>query len=158
MRRKDREITDMNEIVGIIKKCDVCSLAFFDEGYPYIIPLNFGYHNHDDKVELYFHCAGVGKKLDLIKANPKVAFEMNCNRKLITGDVACDYTMEFESVCGNGAIEIIPEDEKITALNYLMKQYSNEDSFQYDENHVKRITMLKLTVHNISGKRLIHKH
>lgn len=156
MRRKDREITDMNEIVGIIKKCDVCSLAFFDEEYPYIIPLNFGYHYYDDKIEFYFHSAGVGKKLDLIMVNPMVAFEMNCNHNLITGDKACDYTMEFESVCGNGVIEILPDEEKITALNYLMKQYSNEESFQYNENLVKRIAVLKLTVHNISGKRLIH--
>jgi nitroimidazol reductase NimA-like FMN-containing flavoprotein (pyridoxamine 5'-phosphate oxidase superfamily) len=155
MRRKDREIVDMNEILGIIKKCDVCSLAFFDKEYPYIIPLNFGYHNHDDKIELYFHCAGVGKKLDLMKANPNVAFEMNCSRNLITGENACDYTMEFESVCGNGVAVILPEEEKITALNYLMKQYSNKENFQYNENLVKRITVLKLTVHNISGKRLV---
>lgn len=156
MRRKDREITDMNEILSIINKCDVCSVAFFDEAYPYIIPLNFGYHNYDDKIELYFHCAGVGKKLDLMKANPNVSFEMNCNRNLITAEDACDYTMEFESVCGNGSIEIIPDEEKITALNYLMKQYSDRGNFQYHESMVKRITMLKLTVHNITGKRLIH--
>lgn len=156
MRRKDREITDMNEILSIINKCDVCNVAFFDEEYPYVIPLNFGYHYHEDKIELYFHCAGVGKKLDLIKANPKVSFEMNCNRNLIPGEEACDYTMEFESVCGNGIMETLPDEDKITALNYLMKQYSDKDSFQYKENLVKRITVLKLTVQNISGKRLIH--
>ena len=42
MRRSDREITDLKEIVEIMRKCDVCRLALNDDGYPYIIPLNFG--------------------------------------------------------------------------------------------------------------------
>ncbi|MDF2587373.1 MAG: pyridoxamine 5-phosphate oxidase family protein, partial [Anaerocolumna sp.] len=42
MRRTDREITDLNQIVDIMKRCDVCRLAFFDKEYPYIVPLNFG--------------------------------------------------------------------------------------------------------------------
>ena len=43
MRRKDREITDFNEIINIIKKCDVCRIALNDKDFPYIVPLNFGY-------------------------------------------------------------------------------------------------------------------
>lgn len=66
MIRKDREITDINEIINIIKKCDVCRLAFFDENYPYIIPMNFGYDydSKNNKLDLYFHGAKKGKKLD----------------------------------------------------------------------------------------------
>ena len=41
MRRKDREITDKQAIYDIIKKCDVCRVAFFDETFPYIIPLRY---------------------------------------------------------------------------------------------------------------------
>ena len=42
MRRKDREITDFDEIMKIIDKCDTCRLALFDDEFPYIVPLNFG--------------------------------------------------------------------------------------------------------------------
>lgn len=42
MRRKDREITDFQEIIATIKKCDVCRLAWNDQDYPYIVPMNFG--------------------------------------------------------------------------------------------------------------------
>ena len=42
MRRSDREITDRNEIIQVMKQCDVCRLAFNDEAVPYILPLNFG--------------------------------------------------------------------------------------------------------------------
>ena len=44
MRRKDREITDVDEMINIMKKCDTCAIALNDEetGFPYIVPLNFG--------------------------------------------------------------------------------------------------------------------
>lgn len=54
MRRKDREITDFNEIMNIINKCDVCRLALFDEDYPYIVPLNFGVDKEDDQFVFVF--------------------------------------------------------------------------------------------------------
>jgi len=67
MRRKDREVTDFQEIIEIMKKCDVCRLAFNDQGFPYVIPLNFGLDVVGDQVFLYFHSALKGKKLDLIR-------------------------------------------------------------------------------------------
>lgn len=154
MRRKDREITDFNDMVEIIKKCDTCRLAFFDEEFPYIIPLNFGFENIDNHLIFYFHGAHVGKKLELIKRCNKVSFEMDCSHRLITGDNACDYTMEFESVCGNGIIEILDSSEKMLALKCLMKQYSSKESHEFNENEVKATTALKLTVNTITGKRL----
>ena len=61
MRRKDREITDFNEMLEIMKKCDVCRIALNDEEFPYIVPLNFGLDIQEDKVLLYFHSAMKGK-------------------------------------------------------------------------------------------------
>ena len=43
MIRKDREITDRSEQLAIMEACDVCRIALNGEdGYPYIVPLNFG--------------------------------------------------------------------------------------------------------------------
>ena len=60
MRRKDREITDFNEILAIMEKCDVCRIALNDDGFPYVVPLNFGMDVRDGQVYLYFHCAMEG--------------------------------------------------------------------------------------------------
>jgi len=152
MRRKDREVTDLNEIMAIIQKCDVCNLAFFDEEYPYIVPLNFGVALVDDTVTLYFHGANAGKKLELVKKNNKVGFEMDCSRKLILGEKACNSTMEYESVCGNGIVEILNESEKEEALNYLMKQYSGVVKHEFDKKELNAISVFKLTVSQIHGK------
>lgn len=154
MRRKDREITEIDEILDIIKKCTVCRLAFFDFEFPYIIPLNFGLEYENGEITLYFHCANQGKKLDRIKENNKVGFEMDTDHKLIEGELACDYTMEYGSVVGNGRIEALGEKEKIHALTVLMNHYSPKDSFSFDENMVKAVSVLKLSVNAVSGKSL----
>lgn len=155
MRRKDREITNIEDIITIIKKCDVCRLAFFDKEYPYIIPLNFGMSYEKEILFLYFHGANVGKKLDLIKSNNKVAFEMDCSHKLIKGNEACNYTMEYESVCGTGIIEFLPLEEKIKGLTFLMKQYTDMDNFYFKEKVVEVTEVYRLRVTNISGKKLV---
>lgn len=155
MRRKDREITDFNELLGIVKRCSVCRVAFFDEAYPYIIPLNFGYEEKEGALTLFFHCANAGKKIELIQKNNHVAFEMDIPKAVLAGDKACDYTMPFESVCGNGVIEIAGDDGKIPALSILMRQYSDKTAFEFDPADVKAVTILKLTVNALTGKRLI---
>ena len=157
MRRKDREITDMNEIIEIMKKCGVCRLALFDEEYPYIVPLNFGMSAQSGKICLYFHGASSGKKLDLIKKCGKASFEMDCGHNLITGERACDYTMEYESVCGCGTVEILNDSEKTAALTSLMNQYDKKESHEFDEKEIKAVMVFKLNVENITGKRLVYK-
>lgn len=153
MRKRDREITNIDEIIKIIKKCDVCSVAFFDEIYPYIVPLNFGLEFESNTLSLYFHCANVGKKLELLRKNNLVAFEMNCMHKLILNEIACNSTMQYESVCGNGSIKILDEAEKIKGLTILMNQYSKSHNYEFNDNKVKSITVLKLTVHKITAKK-----
>lgn len=57
MRRSDREITDFQELITVMRGCDVCRLALHDEPYPYILPLNFGLEVDGETVRLYFHGA-----------------------------------------------------------------------------------------------------
>jgi nitroimidazol reductase NimA-like FMN-containing flavoprotein (pyridoxamine 5'-phosphate oxidase superfamily) len=157
VRRTDREVKGMEDIISIIERCDVCRLAFFDEEYPYIIPLNFGYSYENEELIFYFHGAKVGKKLDLIAANNKVGFEMDCSHELVEGDEACEYSMTYESVCGNGQVELLDKDAKINALNKLMKQYTSKENFQFNEKVLAVTEVFQLKVSNITGKRKVIK-
>lgn len=154
MRRKDREIKNPEEILAIMKQCDVCNIAFFDEEFPYVIPLNFGVEYDNGVFTMYFHSSIAGKKIDILQKNSNVAFSMSCSHKLITGELACDCTMEFESVCGNGTMEILSEDEKMAALTSVMNHYQPDVDHQYDTRLFKVVSVLKLTVNEIYGKRL----
>jgi nitroimidazol reductase NimA-like FMN-containing flavoprotein (pyridoxamine 5'-phosphate oxidase superfamily) len=116
--------------------------------------MNFGIEVLDHSIELYFHCAKEGKKLDLMKANPHVAFEMDCSHHLLLGNSDCASTMEYESICGNGSIEFLPDSQKIHALTQLMKQYVKKDSYHFEEKDMQYATVFKIVVNEIHGKRL----
>lgn len=152
MRRDDREIRDFPEIIEVMKKCDVCRIALNDDGYPYILPLNFGMRAEGERITLYFHGAGEGRKYELIKRDNRASFEMDCSHKLIADREACRCTMGYESVIGRGKIEIVPEEERYDALRALMRQYYEEE-FSFPEEAVKRTTVMKLVVEEVTGKR-----
>jgi hypothetical protein len=151
MRRSDREIKDHKDIIKIIEKCDVCRIALNNNGYPYIIPLNFGMKVNDSAIELYFHGADTGTKYDLIKSDNRASFEMDCNDGLVTDINRGTCTMAYESVIGQGHIEIISEDEKYDALCILMNHY-HQSEFPFDKSYIPRTTVFKLIVENITAK------
>lgn len=152
MRRKDREITDFDEIIEVMKKCDVCRIALNDDGYPYILPLNFGMKTEGEQITLYFHGSGEGRKYELIKRDNRASFEMDCAHKLIADREACRCTMGYESVVGRGRIEIVSDEEKREALCVLMRQY-HEEEFSFRKEVADRTTVMKLLVEEVTGKR-----
>jgi len=155
MRRSDREVTDISEIIEIIEKCDVCRLAFSENNVPYIVPMSFGYEYTNGKLTLYFHGAKEGKKHDIMKKNPSVCFEVDCSHKLIEAEEADDYTMEYESVIGNGHVHLCNDKpEKINALNQLMKKYAKDKNFNFPDHVIESVTVFKLDVSEFTGKRL----
>ena len=107
MRRKDREITDYNKMLEILHQCDCCRLGFIDDIGTYIVPLNFGYEELNANLVLYFHGAREGKKLDLIKTQNQVGFEMDRKHELIEGNIPCAYSFKYQSIIGKGKIEIL---------------------------------------------------
>jgi len=154
MRRKDREVADMADIIEIMARCDVCRLAFAVENIPYIVPMNFGMDYQDDRLTLFFHSAKSGKKLDMLAANPSVCFEMDGQHHLVTGEKACDYSMTYESIIGYGKLSVCDEkEEKIHGLRQLMINYGRKENNQFSENALNSVTVLKLDVEKITGKR-----
>ncbi len=151
MRRSDREVKNFDDMIKIMEKCDVCRIALNDDGYPYILPLNFGMKVENNVVELFFHGANEGTKYDLIHADNRASFEMDCEHKLITEEELGNCTMEYESVIGQGHIEILSEEEKYDALCVLMKHYHPEE-FLFDKSIMPRTTVFKLVVENMTGK------
>jgi hypothetical protein len=155
MRRKDREITEIDKLLEIIKKCKVCRLGLSDNGLPYIVPLNFGWNYDNNRLTLYFHSAIEGRKLDIIKSNNRVCFEIDTDHKLyVEGEDACKHGYLYTSVIGFGCIEFInnPE-EKSCGLNMVMKHQTDKDTeYQYSAESLARVCVYKMIVDNFSGK------
>ena len=153
MRRKDREIKDFDEIYDIVKECKVCHLAFCEEGTPYVIPLNFGCCLEQGKLVLYFHGARQGRKIDFVKKNTQVAFSMVKQNQLVVKELACENSTIYESVCGEGRIQIVNGDERLKGLTVLMNQLVEEKEWEFEEKYVNAVAVLKVTVSNVYGKR-----
>lgn len=149
MRRKENEITDKAAIEDIIRQSTTCRLAMCADNMPYIVPLSFGYKNK----ALYFHCAREGKKLDIIRQNNNVCFEMDTDQDVILGEKACGGSVKYKSVIGYGKATIIDDDNsKRHGLDILMKQYSGQESFEYDEKSVANCYIIKVEIESMTGK------
>lgn len=152
MRRANREIQGIEEIEEVLKLSKVCRLAMVDDGKPYIIPLNYGYNN---KV-LYFHCAREGRKIDILKKNNFVCFEVDTDMVVVEGERACDYTARYRSVIGTGKAYFVQEYEEMKeGLNLIMQQYvkNGSTSFEYAPEVMDRIFLIKVIIDEMTGKK-----
>lgn len=152
MRRKDRQIKEKSEIESIISRCDVCRIAFADNNMPYIVTMNFGYCS-GKKSYFYFHCAPEGRKIEMIRRNNHVCFEMDTDHILSKAEKDCDWGMKFSSVVGYGKISIINEkEERKRGLDCIMSHYSDHKEFSYDERVMSRTAILRLDIEEMTGK------
>ncbi|TFF99007.1 MAG: pyridoxamine 5'-phosphate oxidase family protein [Promethearchaeota archaeon] len=150
MRRKDKEIKDKKIITSIIQKAKVCRLALSNKNIPYIVPLNYGFQDNC----IYFHSAKEGKKIDIIKQNNNVCFEIDLDFKLIPGKKACDFTASYISVVGFGKAEIVDDlEKKRDALNIIMKHYTGKNNYSFNEKSLKNTLIIKIKITDLSGKK-----
>lgn len=152
MRRKDREMKNIEDIIETMKKCEVCRLAINgDNGYPYIIPLNFGLDIADGKIKIIFHSAMEGKKIELFTSDNRASFEMDYAHEIEYSEERGYCTSHFESVIGRGKIRILADSEKEGALNRLISQYHPEGTY-YNKAAIPRTLVYCLDVESITGK------
>ena len=156
MRRKDRELTAREELISVLEKADVCRLALFDEGYPYLLPLNFGMKEEEGVLTLYFHGASEGKKHDLIRKNPNASFEADVDHVLFFDEEKQSCSMAYESVVGQGEIFYLKDEETIPALRLIMEHYGRAD-FPFSAQVASRTCVFALRVRSMTGKRRLRK-
>jgi len=149
MRKKEREITDLSEIEGIIQKAQVCRIAMVDGNQPYIVPVCFGY----EKGALYVHGALVGRKIDVLKKNNRVCFEMDADVEIRGAEKACQFSLKYRSVIGTGKVRFLERDEeKARALDVIMKHYSDRD-FTFSKPDLDSVLVWKIEIESMSGKK-----
>jgi uncharacterized protein len=149
MRRKDKEITEREAIEAIIRASVVCRLAMADGGMPYIVPLNFGYRDN----ALFFHSAPEGKKLEILRRNRNVCFELDITDGIKTGETACDWGIRYRSVIGFGEVVFLEDPaHKRAALDIIVAQYAGKEAFAYPEAKLKRTTVFRVDILQMTGK------
>lgn len=153
MTRRELEVTDLNEIKEILDKSKIIHVAMVDEGEPYMVALNYGYTMEDGKLSFYVHGATKGRKIDVMRANPNVFVEIECDMVPFDGDVACQYGMAYASIMGKGkAVFLDKPEEKMEALSILMKTQTGKD-FTFNEKLVSIVSVIRIDIEEYTAKK-----
>lgn len=155
MRLHKREIRDLSVIRKILEECQVVRLGLSDKEGIFIVPVNYGYDLSEtgEKLTLYIHGAGEGRKADALAVSPRVAIEMDCRHEIITGDYTCSYSYGYRSIMGNGtATRLEAEDEKRYALEKLMAHLSPEAEIEFRPEMLERTAVYRIDVEYYTGK------
>ena len=147
MRRKDRELIN-EDIEKILLTGEYGILSTIgNNGYPYCVPLSYVYHDGS----IYFHCAHEGYKLQSIKANNKVAFNIVLDTEVLPGK----FSTKYESVTIFGRANIVQGEEKEVTLLQLIEKYSKkfiEQGKKYIDNAKDSTTVVKISIDHKTGK------
>ena len=151
--RREREVTDINEILGILDRAKVAHIGMVDDGKPYVVPMNYGYTMIDGKLSLYFHGATVGRKLDILKVNSDVFVEIDTDIVPFEGASACQHGVCYSSVMCEGKATVIEDvDGKIDGLKKLMKTQTGKD-FEFNDKMVAGVTVIRVDVDEFTAKK-----
>lgn len=152
MTRREKEVTDINEIIKILDESKVLHLGMVDGDEPYVVPMNYGYTLENGKLTIWLHGAKRGRKLDVMRANPKVFFEMECGITPFEGEIACKYGITYASVMGKGIAEIVEDIEtKKYALSVLMKTQTGKD-FEFEDKMAAVVSIIRIDVSEFTAK------
>ena len=154
MRRKNLEITDKNEIEGIIKRCRIIHIAMANDSEPYIVTVNFGFEIDDqNRYVFYFHSAAEGKKIEMLRKNPRVCLSCECSAELKNAQTACECSYAYECIVATGMVhEVADLQEKARCLALLTKHQTGRD-FEIPPKKTQNVFVGKIIVTSLTAKR-----
>jgi|SRR4030042_626993 len=149
MRKEKQKITDNKIINEILTKSEICRIAMLDNDTPYLLPFNYGYQDNC----IYIHSAPEGKKIELLRKNNKVCFEIEQIAEIVKHDKPCKWATKYRSIIGYGEVEIITDyKQKKKGLDIIMSQYGENSNLEYADKQVDNIVILKLRITKLTGK------
>ena len=152
MTKRERQITDPEQIRHILDTAKVLHLGLAVNNEPYVVPMNYGYTEEEGKLVLYLHSALKGKKLDMMRSNPSVFFELECDRMPFEGKLPCQYGLVYSSIMGRGEARIVEDvEEKMKALSILMKTQTGKD-FTFNAQLVSIVAVIRIDVAEYTAK------
>ena len=152
MTKREQQITDESRILQILDTAKVLHLGLAVNDEPYVVPMNYGYIMENGKLVLYLHSALRGKKLDMIRQNSRVFFELDCDRIPFEGTLPCQYGLSYASVMGRGSARIVEDvEEKKKAMSILMKTQTGKD-FTFNERLVSIVTVIRIDALEYTAK------
>lgn len=144
-----RFIQDPQQIEAILSKAKFIRIALSDDETPHIVPMSFGYKENT----IYLHSSQKGKKIEILKKNPRVCFEVDIETEVMTAEDPCKYNVGYRSVIGHGQAKFLENySEKVRGLTVLSEHYGNKGPFEFEEWKVNRLCVIKIEIEKMTGK------
>ena len=143
MRRTEREVTDIDFMHQVLTDAGELYIAMNAEGAPYVLPVNHVFYDGC----LYFHCAAEGRKLDLLRADPRVAFTAAV-------DIQVEKTTtRYRSVCGTGLADIVQDaDLKNAVLKAVAVKFKAPCFFPVSPQKFAITAIVRIRIETLTGK------
>lgn len=152
MRRKEREITDLNQIYDILFRCDTITLGMNGGAAPYVIPMTFGCAVENGQIAVYFHSATGGRKWDILNSDPNVCVEAHLYYKTVRTEGG-GITAKYESVIGTGKAEPVTDKaEKVAAFKIMLDHYKQSGFPAESCKGLDNCEVFKVLLTEVSGK------
>lgn len=151
LRRTDKALDDPDEIEHVLASVRIMTVACCLSDEPYLFTVDFAWDRKSR--DLWFHCATQGRKMGILRENPRVCVTVIEDRGYIHGD--CDHA--YRSLIMEGEAHVVSDlQEKRRGLELLVrKQESDPKSVLarlVDDESVRKVGIVRISVETISGK------
>lgn len=144
MRRKERSMS-LNDAKKFLIRASVGRLGLSLNDHPYIVPLNYVFFNE----KIYFQCSIEGQKLDYLKKNHRICFEVDEFHGVKKGNIPCSSGSKYGSVIVNGNAKLVLETGiKMDVLKKLMEKYTGDIATSFDDKQFMRTKIVEITIEN----------
>ncbi len=152
MRKSKKEIKDKSIIIDLLNTCHTGRLGTVGkDSYPMVKPLNFVHHEG----KIYFHTAKEGEKIDDIKRDSRVCFEVDLPIAYVRAkNQPCEAEYLYRSVIIKGSAHIVEDrEEKLFALKCLMEKYQPQGNYGgFPEERLAITGIVGIDIEEMTGK------
>lgn len=150
MRRKDKQVIDLDVLHSVINKATVCRIGLVKHDRPYVIPLSFGFDGNN----IYFHSATSGEKVEILKVNSHICIEFEQDIRIIEKEKPCNWSAHYLTVVVHGTAELVVDPaEKRYGLAQIIGHYkTSEKQYFFTDQELRPVLVYKVNIEEISGK------
>jgi len=152
LRRADLAIQEREELMQILRNGAHMTLALSKDDEPYLVTVNYSLDEARNFV--YFHCASQGKKVEMLRSNPRVWGQVLEDHGYVQGE--CNHS--YATVQFSGKAEFVSDlGEKRRALELMIDRLekASAESVKKDsltKDKLENVLICRIRIEGMSGK------
>ena len=149
LRKSHKQVFESAAAQDILDRGQVLRLAMCSGDQPYLVPLNYVH----DQGRIYLHTGRQGLKMEFLRANPKVCFEVTVDVELLPSALPCKWNCAFRSVLGFGrVVEVEDPSERRRGLEMIVTRYAGPGPHRPAAEAAERVCVLRLDIESLTCK------